>query len=406
MSGGLTTGITSEGPWEAQAAPLKRGMARAESLYKAGPAPYFPGKTLAGFDPAQQSAQAATMGYALGPRPAAQQAMAERQMGRTYDWARQMPQVGQTALQRSATLGNLMQQQGVKAESGGALAGQMQGDLGNLMQTYGGKGVAETLPTYYDMMRGRVDTGAGSPYDDMRNAYSQSVVSGLTDPTTGALPQIRSGLINYGQAGGSTRGDILQRAAIEKAVTEGLAMPMAQMYGQAYQQAQGARLPAAQGALGAREQQLGTIRDRAGMEQAAYGQRAGGLGQLMDSIQQRQAAAQAGFGQDMGGLQQGAQTGLAGMQQYPGIMAAPLSMYGAMGDVGAQRRAMAQESINQAMTKYDYGANAGQTALQNFMAGISGEYGGVSKQTPSALQSMGQLGSLMTGLKGAGMFTP
>ena len=66
MSGGLTTGITNEGPWEAQAAPLKRGMARAESLYKAGPAPYFPGKTLADFDPAQQQAHAATLGYAMG----------------------------------------------------------------------------------------------------------------------------------------------------------------------------------------------------------------------------------------------------------------------------------------------------------------------------------------------------
>ena len=57
MSGGITTGITKEGPWEAQAAPLKRGMARAESMYQAGPAPYFPGKTLADFDPAQQAAQ-------------------------------------------------------------------------------------------------------------------------------------------------------------------------------------------------------------------------------------------------------------------------------------------------------------------------------------------------------------
>ena len=83
MSGGITTGFTKEGPWEPQKAPLKRGMARAESLYKAGPAPYFPGKTLAGFDPAQQAAQAGTLGYAMGARPAAQQALAERQMGRT-----------------------------------------------------------------------------------------------------------------------------------------------------------------------------------------------------------------------------------------------------------------------------------------------------------------------------------
>ena len=349
MSGGLTTGITDDGPWEAQAAPLKRGMARAESLYKAGPAPYFPGKTLAGFDPAQQAAQAATMGYALGPRPAAQQAMAERQMGRTYDWARQMPQVGQTALQRSANLGNVMHRTGLEGKRAGAAGQRTQSNLGQLMQDYGAHGVTDTLPTYRDMMTGRVDTGAGTPYGDMASAYKDQVIGELTG-TSGALANIRSGLVNYGQAGGSTRGDLLQQEAIVDAVTKGMAMPMAQMYGQAYQQAQGARLPAAQGALAARESRLGTIRDRAAMEQAGYGQQAAGIGQLMDSVQQRQAAEQAGFGQYMGGLQQGAQTGLAGMQQYPGIMAAPLSMYGAMGDVGAQRRALAQESINQAMT--------------------------------------------------------
>ena len=311
MSGGLTTGITKEGPWEAQAAPLKRGMARAESLYQAGPAPYFPGKTLADFDPAQQAAQAATMGYALGPRPAAQQALAERQMGRTYDWAEKIPE----------------------------MAAQGLGAVG---------------PDLQNMMGGSVDYDSG-PFGKMADAYRQQVESQLTG-TGGALANIRSGLVNYGQAGGSTRGDILQQEAIVDAVNKGLAMPLAQQYGQAYQQGQAGRLPAAQ-------------------------------------------AIQQGYGNIGGAYGQAAQTGLAGMQQYPGIMAAPLSMYGAMGDVGAQRRALAQESINQAMTKYNYGANAGQTALQNFMAGISGEYGGVQKNTPSALSSMGQLGSILTGLQ-------
>ena len=310
MSGGLTTGITSEGPWEAQKAPLKRGMARAESLYQAGPAPYFPGKTRADFDPAQQAAQAATLGYAQGPRPAAQQAMAEQQLGRTYDWAARMPE---------------MAQQGLRAVG----------------------------PDLQGMMGGEVDYETG-PFDRMADAYRQQVESQLTG-TGGALANIRSGLVNYGQAGGSSRGDILQQEAIVDAVNKGLAMPLAQQYGQAYQQGQAGRLPAAQ-------------------------------------------AIQQGYGNIGGAYGQAAQTGLAGMQQYPGIMAAPLSMYGAMGDVGAQRRALAQESINQAMTKYDYGANAGQPALQNFMAGISGEYGGVQRNTPSALSSMGQLGSLVTGL--------
>ena len=310
MSGGLTTGITSEGPWEAQKAPLKRGMARAESLYQAGPAPYFPGKTIADFDPAQQAAQAATLGYAQGPRPAAQQAMAEQQLGRTYDWAARMPE---------------MAQQGLRAVG----------------------------PDLQGMMGGEVDYETG-PFGRMADAYRQQVESQLTG-TGGALANIRSGLVNYGQAGGSSRGDLLQQEAIVDAVNKGLAIPLAQQYGQAYQQGQAGRLPAAQ-------------------------------------------AIQQGYGGIGSAYSQAAQTGLAGMQQYPGIMAAPLSMYGAMGDVGAQRRAMQQESINQAMQKYQYGAQAPQIALQNFMAGISGEYGGTSAQTPSALQSLGQLGSFMTGL--------
>ena len=310
MSGGLTTGITSEGPWEAQKAPLKRGMARAESLYQAGPAPYFPGKTLADFDPAQQAAQAATLGYAQGPRPAAQQAMAEQQLGRTYDWAARMPE---------------MAQQGLRAVG----------------------------PDLQGMMGGEVDYETG-PFGRMADAYRQQVESQLTG-TGGALANIRSGLVNYGQAGGSSRGDLLQQEAIVDAVNKGLAIPLAQQYGQAYQQGQAGRLPAAQ-------------------------------------------AIQQGYGGIGSAYSQAAQTGLAGMQQYPGIMAAPLSMYGAMGDVGAQRRAMQQESINQAMQKYQYGAQAPQIALQNFMAGISGEYGGTRAQTPSALQSLGQLGSFMTGL--------
>ena len=348
MSGGITTGFTDQGPWEAQKAYLKRGMARAESAYQGGPAPYFPGKTLAGFDPSQQAAQASTLGYALGPRPAAQQAMAERQMGRTYDWARQMPQAGLTALQRQANLGR------------------------NLYE-YGSEGIDANQPTYASMREGNVDYDSGA-FGKMADAYRQQVESQLTG-TGGALANIRSGLVNYGQAGGSTRGDILQQEAIVKAVNEGLAMPLAQQYGQAYQQAQGQRLGAAQGELAARQQQMDAIRQRGQMEGA-------------------------GFDQYMGGLQGGVQSGLAGVQQYPGIMAAPLSMYDAVGGVGEQRRALAQESINQAMQKYQYGAQAPQIALQNYMAGISGEYGGTRAQTPSALQSMGQIGSFLAGLPG------
>ena len=60
---------------------------------------------------------------------------------------------------------------------------------------------------------------------------------------------------------------------------------------------------------------------------------------------------------------------------YQGIMNAPLSMYGAVGDVGADRRAMAQEAINRQQAAHQYSSNAQQQALQNYMATVSGDYG-------------------------------
>ena len=60
---------------------------------------------------------------------------------------------------------------------------------------------------------------------------------------------------------------------------------------------------------------------------------------------------------------------------YQGIMNAPLSMYGAVGDVGADRRAMTQEAINRQQAAHQYSSNAQQQALQNYMATVSGDYG-------------------------------
>ena len=103
--------------------------------------------------------------------------------------------------------------------------------------------------------------------------------------------------------------------------------------------------------------------------------------------------------QVLGSMAQGGQLGLSAMGQYPSIMQAPLGMYGAVGKVGAQQRAYNQEGINQAMSKYNYGAMAPQQALQNYMAMISGNYGGQSTATPSPLSQMGQMASLVMGLR-------
>ena len=59
---------------------------------------------------------------------------------------------------------------------------------------------------------------------------------------------------------------------------------------------------------------------------------------------------------------------------------------------------MTQEAINQAQQKYEYQQAAPMSALQQYMANISGDYGGVTTQTPSALSSLGQLVGIMGGL--------
>ena len=183
-----------------------------------------------------------------------------------------------------------------------------------------------------DLLAGNVRTGAGTPYAAMANVYGQQYLSEIAKN----MPAVRQQMVEY-QPGGGSRGDIAQ-ANIVNAASKNLAQNLAGMYSGAYEQAQAQRFPAAQMQLGQRA---------------------------------------------------------AGQAAYPSIMGAPMSMYEAVGDVGAQRRAMTQEAINQAQQKYGYEAQAPQTALSQYMANISGDYGGTSKSTPSALSSLGQIIGIM-----------
>ena len=281
MAGGATTRTE---PWAEQKDYLTTGFGEAGRLYGQGVPDYYPGATLAGFDPSQTAAQQATLGYAMGPRPAAQQAAAEQ------------VSLGQMAGATPFTTGQMT-----------------------------------------DLLAGNVRMGQGTPYGDLRDMYAQQYLS-----TIGAnMPAVRQQMVEY-QPGGGSRGDIAQ-ANVISAAGKTLGQNLAQMYGGAYDTAQQQRFPAAQ----------------------------------MRLDQQR-----------------------AGQAAYPSIMAAPLQMYGAVGDVGAERRAMTQEAINQAMGKYEYEQAQPQTALSQYMANISGDYGSSVTQTPSALSSLGQLVGILGGARG------
>jgi hypothetical protein len=188
----------------------------------------------------------------------------------------------------------------------------------------------------YDLLAGNVRQGPGTPYRAMENALTQGVIGNLQK---NILPGIRQQQVMY-QPGGSSAGAQQQNRAVTEATTSGLTKPLAQMYSDAYQTAQGMRLPAANQIIGQQQ-----------------------------------------FGQ----------------QQYPTTMNAPLNLFGAMGDVGAQRRAMTQAGMDRDMQRYNYQAMAPQNALMNYMKMVTGNYGGTTTQTtpgPSGLDQLGQIAGI------------
>jgi hypothetical protein len=283
MGGGTQVSTSETGPWKEQIPYLTAGFDAAKKLFNKGVPEYYPGETLAGFDPAQTAAHKATLGYAMGPRAAGMQAGAE----------------------------------------------------GALMRSLGGHTGFNPYQTY-DLLAGNVRQGPGTPYRAMENALTQGVIGNLQK---NILPGVRQQQLMY-QPGGSSRGAQQQNRAVTEATASGLTKPLAQMYSDAYQTAQGMRLPAANQIIG--QQQFGQSR-------------------------------------------------------YPSTMNAPLNMYGAMGDVGAQRRAMTQAGMDRDMQRYNYQAMAPQNALMNYMKMVTGNYGGTTTQTtpgPSGLDQIGQIASI------------
>ena len=253
MAGGA---VTRTEPWAEQKPYLEAGFKQAGQLYNQGPPQYYGGPTVAGFDPTQQVAQRAKIGYGLGPRPQVLQAASE--------------------------------------------AAQVRG------------------------LSGAVNTQV---LDPMVESYRNKMMSDLLGKT---LPGIRQSLVTT-QPGGGSRGDIVQANAIA-AAQENLQNQVGQLYGGAYQAAQG-RVPQFQ-------------------------------------------------------------------QLYPSVMGAPMGLFGQIGDVGADRRALSQEAINRDIQRHAYQQQAPQAALQQYMANISGDYGSTVQNQPGPLSQLGSVAGIIGSLMG------
>jgi hypothetical protein len=294
MAGGTKVQTTRTEPWEDQKPYLERGFEYTTDLYRSGalnPA-YYGGQTVAGFTPAQKAAQEATLRYATDPQTEQFMGAAQQGMGDIY-------LAGQRAMTHGATAAQPLTQTQYST-----------------LTPFGDE-------QYRDILAGRVDTDTG-PFKDVADVYGRQAMSQLTGEV---LPGIRSAM-TQSQAGGGTRGDIVQANAIA-AANQQMTDNIAKAQFDAYNQAQGMRMPAAQMGLGAQQQRMG-------------------------------------YGMQGAGATQGA------LSQYPSILGAPLAMTGAAGQVGAQQQVMDQQVLDAAKQKYAYDAQRAQLGLQNYMAGISG----------------------------------
>jgi hypothetical protein len=319
MSGGTQVTTTTTQPWEAQEPYLIEGMKKAAGLYEGGEfAPEFYGA------PGTQAPGAAAIGQ-VAPGVAAFDPQQQQAMQRAYGYA-----MGPVPEAYSASAaGGMFGPAGIlpyaqSAMGHGYTMGQPQTQAGYAGMT------PFSEDQYGGLLAGDVDT---TQFGDVADVYRREAMGQLEEEM---LPGIRSKMVGF-QPGGGTRGDLLQSKALSSAsqrVSDNIAKAM---FG-AQQQAEAMRLPAAQMGLGA--QQFGMGYGLQGMEGAR-----GALG------------------------------------MYPSLMSAPMGMYGAAQGIGAQQQALDQAALDYDVGRYDYQAQMPQQALGQYLAGVSGDYGGMASST-------------------------
>ena len=98
----------------------------------------------------------------------------------------------------------------------------------------------------------------------------------------------------------------------------------------------------------------------------------------------RLPAAQMGLGAQQFGMGyglQGMEGARAGLGMAPSLMSAPMGMYGAAEGIGAQQQALKQAALDRDVARYEYQSQLDQQGLGQYLAAISGNYGGMSTAT-------------------------
>ncbi len=383
MGGGGGTQKTRTEPWRGQQPYLQDVFKEAYELYGQGPQQYYPGQTVAGFDPVTQQALSTEVQRATQGDPT------QRAMGSYLTGTLLQPQVdpGQIAAGGAQAMGNL------------GLASrylQQAGQAPTFGQAAGMAGVGGGPPVLPGM--GQLGATAGGAFMPGRNPYLDQMYQ------TGAqqigerfaediMPQIAGGFGAAGRTGSGAQALMTGRAAGD--VAGELAGLYGDIYAPAYEAERGRQMAAA-GQLG--QLGLGMGQQDIARRQLAADIYGGGLGRM------------AGVGGQLGTL------GLGGLEQMRGLYgdigtqgyrAAQLApTYQAMQyrDIdrllraGGQREDQAQRMIDAARARWEFQQQAPYQALgqyANLIQGMPAGYG--------TTRTTGGGGSRVAGALGGGM---
>ena len=268
----------------------KQLLGQANNLYKKGLPGYYGGATVAGFNPDQMDSMNMATNWTTGGA----QDMMHNQNNRYQQ---------------------MMSGQNNMGSAYGGLEGGFNNNLGQ-------------------MMTGQVNLGEGSPYQNMANTFQDQAMENAQD----MMGQLRSTQVMSGQAGGSTRGDLMNNQVIDQA-NQSVQQNMAGMYNNAYNQAQSA-------------QQFGI---------GQYG------------------------GAQQGSMNNAAQTQMSALGQYGSIMNQPLEMSKHLYNrVGLPQQQQNQAQMDDLKARYDYKSSAPWQNLAQFGNFIQGNMGGINTGSSSS----------------------
>ena len=348
--GGSTQTVQKADPWEGQQPFLKTGFEAAENRYNSDQPNFYPGNTIAPFNPNETAFQQGVIDYTTGARPAnmsfgAESALTGEMLANPYtnpifNATRGLGDFGQGALQTSAGF------------TGAPILDE-----------------ANASPLMQQMLSGSVQ----------QNPFIGQAIGGFANEAVGnfqeqVMPALRASQIAY-QPGGSSRGDIAGGIAAGN-VGRSIADFANRSYMDAFNSAQ--------------QQQMGAAQ----LMEQSRGQRA------QESLGQASGA----FNPALGGESLITQRLGGGLGAYPTVAQAPIDMMTSLGDVGYGQREMTQQQLDENVNRYQFEQNIEDQKLQNYMNLIQGNYGGTTTASAErgGLGLAGQLGQGVGGLAALG----